>query len=83
MRDNKGKFTKKNEEEMKITFYIPAMKTVLFWIFFISILIPWLLIILKMDLFPKFMIKFEELIFPENGKSERNSDAEKMSRLFY
>ena len=76
MRDNKGRFTKKNEEEMKLTFYLPTMKTVLFWIFFISILMPWFLIIVKMDLFPKLLIKFEELIFPENGKCERNGDAE-------
>ena len=83
MRDNKGRFTKKNEEEMKLTFFLPTMKTVFFWIFFISILMPWLLIIARMDLFPKLLIKFEELIFPENGKCERNGDAEKKSGLFY
>ena len=36
-----------------------------------------------MDLFPKLMMKFEELIFPENGKCERNGVAEKKSGLFY
>ena len=30
-----------------------------------------------MDLFPKLMMKFEELIFPENGKCERNGDTKK------
>ena len=83
MRDNKGRYTKKKDEEMKLTFYLPTMKTVLFWIFFISILMPWLLIIFRMDLFPKLMSKFEELIIPENGKCERNGDAEKKSGLFY
>ena len=83
MWDNKGRFAKKNEEEMKLTFYLPTMKKVLFWIFFISILMPWFLIILRMDLFPKLVMKFEELIFPENGKCERNGDAEKKSGLFY
>ena len=83
MRDKKGRFAKKNEEEMKLTFYLPTMKTVLFRIFFISILMPWFLIILRMDLFPKLVMKFEELIFPENGKYERNGDAEKKSGLFY
>ena len=73
----------KNEEEMKLTFYLPTMKTVLFWISFIIILVPYPLIIFRMDLFPKLMIKFEELIFPENGKCERNGDAEKKSGLFY
>ena len=68
---------------MKLTFYIPTMKTVLFWIFFISILIKWFLIILRMDLFPKLVMKFEELIFLENGKCERNGDAEKKGGLFY
>ena len=83
MRDNKGRFAKKNEEEMKLTFYLPTMKAVFFWIFINSILMPLFLIILRMDLFPKLVMKFEELIFPENGKCEKNGDAEKKSGLFY
>ena len=76
MRDNNGRFAKKNEEEMKLTFYLPTMKTVLF---FISILMPWFLIILRIVLLPKLAKKFEEVIFPENRKCERNGDAEKKS----
>ena len=36
-----------------------------------------------MDLFPKLMMEFEELIIQENRKNERNRDEEKKSGLFY
>ena len=76
MRDNKGRYTKKSEEGLKVTFYLPSMKNVILLIVLICVLMTWLLIISRMNLIPKLLLKLEEITFPENG-NERNGEPEK------
>ena len=82
MRDNKGRYTKKIEEGLKLTFYLPSMKNLIIWVLMVFVLMPWLLIISRMNLVPKLLLKLEEIVFQENG-NEKNGEPEKKTGLFY
>ena len=54
-RDEKGRFSKKEEEGFEIMVSIPPLKKILTWILIIAILIPWISIIRKNNLVQKIM----------------------------
>ena len=54
-RDEKGRFAKKEEEGLEIMIGLPPLKRILTWIFIIGILMPWISIIRKNNLFQKLM----------------------------
>ena len=54
-RDEKGRFAKKDEEGLEIMIGLPPLKRILTWIFIIGILMPWISIIRKNNLFQKVM----------------------------
>ena len=83
MRDNKGRYVKQSEEGLKITFIIPTIKRIILWILTIILLMPWLLIIIRMDLPNLALSKFEEILLPRNEEIEKNGGGDKKSGLFY
>ena len=54
-RDEKGRFAKKEEEGFEIMIVLPPLKRMLTWIFIIGIMMPWISIIRKNNLFQKLM----------------------------
>ena len=54
-RDEKGRFAKKEEEGLEIMIGLPPLKRILTWIFIIGILMPWISIIRKNNVFQKVM----------------------------
>ena len=44
---------------------------------------PWLLIIIRMDLPNLVLSKFEEILLPRNEEIEKNGGGDKKSGLFY
>ena len=54
-RDEKGRFSKKEEEGFEIMVGIPPLKKILTWILIIAILMPWISIIRKSNLVQKIM----------------------------
>ena len=82
--DNKGRYVKQSEEELKITFIIPTIKRIIIlWILTIVLLMPQLLIIIRMDLPNLVLSKFEEILLPRNEEIEKNGGGDKKSGLFY
>ena len=54
-RDEKGRFAKKDEEGLKIIIGLLPLKRMLTWLFIIGILMPWISILRKNNLFQKLM----------------------------
>ena len=50
-RDEKGRFAKKEEEGLEIMIGLPPLKRMLTWIFIIGVMMPWISIIRKNNLF--------------------------------
>ena len=82
MRDNKGRYMKQSEEGLKITFILPTIKRIILWILTIVLLIPWLLIIITMDLLNLILLKFEEILLPRNEEIEKNGGDNKRVEYF-
>ena len=61
-RDTKGRFTKKCEEGVKIILGIPSIKKIVIWILLIAILMRWISIIAKYNIFKKILNLFDKLI---------------------
>ena len=41
-RDGKGRFKKIEDEGMKLSFKFPSLKTIINWVFILTILMPWI-----------------------------------------
>ena len=54
-RDEKGRFAKKDEEGFEIMIGLPPLKKILTWIFIIGILMSYMSVIRKNNLFQKVM----------------------------
>ena len=54
-RDEKVRFAKKEEEGLEIMIGLPPLKRMLTWIFIIGVMMPWISIIRKNNLFQKLM----------------------------
>ena len=54
-RDEKERFLKKDEEGLEIMIGLPPLKRILTWIFIIGVLMPWISIIRKNNVFQKIM----------------------------
>ena len=74
-RDEKGRFAKKDEEGLEIMIGLPPLKRMLTWLFIIGILMPWISIIRKNNLFQKIMDlldKFFEKTIEEAATQKKN-----------
>ena len=61
-RDLKGRFIKKEEEEIKIVFGLPSRKKLMIWIIIFAIMMPWISIIIKNNMFQKLLDAFDALL---------------------
>lgn len=61
-RDLKGRFIKKEEEEIKIVFGLPSLKKLMIWIIIFAIMMPWISIIIKNNMFQKLLDAFDALL---------------------
>ena len=78
-RDNKGRFTKK-EEENCLKLAIPSLKTILSLTFIVFIFMPWIIIISKFHPFDRIEFIFEQIMGLNNADE---SDTPKNNGLFY
>ena len=73
--DEKGRFAKKDEEGLEIMIGLPPFKRMLTWLFIMGILMPWISIIRKNNLFEKLMDildKFFEKTIEEAANQKKN-----------
>ena len=78
-RDTKGRFTKKNDDDLKIVFGFPSIKRLAAWSLIFIIIMPWLNILWKFSIIKKVMDLFDELILTQNNET----DGTKKSGIFY
>ena len=58
-RDEKGRFIKKDDEGLEIMIGLPPLKKMLTWIFIIGVLMPWISILRKNNVFQKVMVALD------------------------
>ena len=78
-RDEKGRFSKKDEEGLEIMIGLPPLKRMLTWLFIIGILMPWISIIRKNNLFQKLMNVLDKFF----EKTIEEAATQKKNRLFF
>ena len=72
---DKGRFSNKGEDGLKITFDVPSIRRIIFWIIISAALLPWISIISKFEVLKKILDLFDELMNPsinENGNSKKS-----------
>ena len=60
-RDRNGRFSKASDEGLNVSFNIPSLKTIIYWIVFIVFLMPWIIIVQRSDAFGTLFNIFEDL----------------------
>ena len=69
-RDSYGRFIKKEGEGLKIVLTLPTFSKILFWILLLVILSPWLIVLLRNQIWKEIISKFEHLFFiKEEGET--------------
>ena len=83
-RDAKGRFSKDDgDESNNLILTIPTFTTILKWISITLVLLPWLIIISKFNVFQKLEIIFDILYKERNEENADNVENGKKSGLFY
>ncbi len=77
MRDGKGRFIKHKNEGCKVSFLLPSIKSIVYWIFIFAIFLPWIVIGSRFHLLSKIFNFMDDLML----KTEE--DAQKKNGLFY
>ena len=77
MRDGKERFTKYKKEGHKVSFLLPSIKAITYWIFIFVILLPWIVIGSKFHLLRKLFNLMDELML------KNEEDSPKKNGLFY
>ena len=78
-RDEKARFAKKDEGGLEIMIGLPPLKRMLTWLFIIGILMPWISIIRKNNLFQKLMNVLDKFF----EKTIEEAATQKKNRLFF
>ena len=83
-KDAKGRFSKDDgDESNNLILTIPTFTTILKWISITLVLLPWLIIISKFNIFQKLEIIFDILYKERNEENADNVENGKKSGLFY
>ena len=61
-RDNKGRYIKAENDGYNINLYIPSLKILMYWILFITVIFPWIVIGAKFELMKKIFASFEKIM---------------------
>ena len=78
-RDSSGRFIKKEGEGLKIVLTLPTFSKILFWILLLVILSPWLIVLLRNQIWKEIISKFEHLFLVK----EEDGETIKKNGLFY
>ena len=79
-RDDRGRFTKANEDWIKININFPSIKKIILWALIVLIFMPWISIIRRSDLPAKILGLFDELITQANEAEKKENN--KKNSLF-
>ena len=81
-RDINGKFIKQEDDWQRITLNIPSIKRFIFWVLIFAILLPWFIIIGRLELVGIIIKIFEKILGVPKKEGEENGQTKKGS-LFY
>ena len=82
--DEKGKFSKKNDnEDAEFVIKFPSIKILIYYAILTVIFLPWIIIISKMKIIEKAIYFVELLLNGFNGQSEDIPENGKKNGLFY
>ena len=73
-RDDRGRFTKANEDRIKININFPSIKKIILWALIVLIIMPWQSIIRRSDLPAKLLGLFDELITQANEAEKKENN---------
>ena len=73
-RDDRGRFTKANEDRIKININFPSIKKIILWALIVLIFMPWISIIRRSDLPAKLLGLFDELITQANEAEKKENN---------
>ena len=79
-RDSRGRYAKATNDGYNLNLYIPSIKIMVYWILFIAIIFPWIVIGAKFELMKKIFIFFENIM---QAPAEQIGEAPKKNGLFY
>ena len=79
-RDNKGRYAKVTNDGYNFNFYVPSIKTLIYWILFIIIIFPWIVIGSKFELLKKLFGLFEKILL---STTDEVGETPKKNGLFY
>ena len=79
-RYNKGRYAKAYNDGYNLNLYIPPIKIMIYWILFMAIIFPWIVIGAKFELMKKIFIFFEKIMQPP---TDEIGETPKKNGLFY
>ena len=79
-RDSKGRYAKADNDGYHLNLYIPPIKIMIYWILFMAIIFPWIVIGAKFELMKKIFIFFEKIMQPP---TDEIGETPKKNGLFY
>ena len=77
-RGENDRFIKADGEGLKISFTLPTFSRIILWGLFLIILLPWIFIIIRFEIWKKIISKFETLLIIK----EEGNGATKKTGLF-
>ena len=72
-RDARGRFSKENGKIAKIVVNLPSFENVIFYLLLMIIMIPWIIIISKINIWDRIKEKLEELMALTAKSNEEGS----------
>ena len=78
-RDKNGRFSKEQNDGYKILLEIPSIKKMIYWLLFLIILLPWLVIGSRFNLITKIFDFLKKIMQKQNEEEEQP----KKNGLFY
>ena len=79
MRDKKGRFKKQDDDEITFKITLPSLKRLLYFALLIAILLPWIIIGNRFNIFKRITDFFEKMMIISN----EDGDTPKKNGLFY
>lgn len=82
-RDKRGRYTKAINEGYNVSFKVPSIKTCIYWLLFIIIIFPWIVIATKFEILKKLFGIFEQIMESHGNKTNESEETPKKYGLFY
>ena len=75
-RDSNGRYAKANKDGYNLNVYIPSIKILMYWILFVAVIFPWIVIGAKFEIMKKVFLFFESIM--QTPSDETNETPKKM-----